>query len=321
MAYFADGLKRQIVMALGLTPLRIASEPGCAVRSDVLCVEPLDDQCHYIVTMFEDGCGEGRPLLVDGRARTAEADARDDWAAASVCPAVEHLDIEHRRNLAARWTEIALAEHASVASFARFVLDLSALAAPPALLVEATAAMQDEIRHAQLAFALAGAYADRPIGPGPISMQGVVAGGDAEAIVRAAVREGCVGETLAAAEAELAAHRATDPAVRAALAGIADDEARHAVLAWRFVDWALRRDPSLAPAVRDELHRAGSAIEAADCPDEQDIVPADIASAHGLLPAAIRQQLRERCLCDTVRPCVAAMLQGAGHEGSTAPRA
>lgn len=430
MAYFVDGLTRRIVAALGLTPLMMASQSGCAVRSlddpdnmsddgaegdddgstsaetgtsgshsgdgpattisgseddgsaddgpppppvqacwpsdawlewelwmprdsggqcacdeecealayaqwdaenccgscwysfgQVLCAEALGDQCHYIVTMFEEGCGEGRPLLVEGRARTADVQDRDDWALAGVCPAVDHLEAEHRRVLAGRWTEIALAEHASVASFARFVLDLSALGAPPTLLAEATAAMQDEIRHAQAAFALASAYAGRPIGPGPISMEGVVIGGDAEAIVRAAVREGCVEETLAAAEAELAARRATEPAVRAALASIAEDEARHAVLAWRFVDWALGRDPSLAAAVRDELRQALDAARVAGPREDLDAPPSDVASAHGVLPPEVRHQLRACCLHDTVRPCAAAMLYGRGREGSAPPLA
>jgi hypothetical protein len=40
-----------------------------------------------------------------------------------------------------------------------------------------------------------------------------------------------------------------DPAVRKALTRIADDEARHAELAFRFVAWALRRDPQLAATV------------------------------------------------------------------------
>ena len=437
MAYFRDGLRRKIVVALGLTPLVLASQPGCAVRSldgpddggdddaddddddgstsadpttgssysgsgdgptvtttttvgsseddgtvppvqtcwlsddwlewelwmplgpggqcvcdeacqalaqaqwdeenccgscwysfgDVLCAEPLGDQCHYIVTMFEEGCGKGRPLLVGDQARTAEPCHRGDWAEVLASPGVEALAVAHRRALAEHWTSVALAEHASVASFARFVLDLSALGAPPSLLAEAATAMQDEIRHAQVAFGLAGAYAEHPIGPGVIPMEGVVAGGDPEAIVRAAVREGCIEETLAAAEAELAARRATDPAVRAALASIAEDEARHAVLAWRFVDWALRRDPSLAAVVRDELRRAcdaahvaGSLADDLEGLPAPEGLPAEVASAHGVLPPAVRHRLRACCLRDTVRPCAAAMLHDRGREGSPAPR-
>jgi len=273
-----------------------------------LCSEPLGDQCHFIVTMLEEGCGKGRPLFVDDEARTAVACSRDDWAETPREPCVDSLSEEHRRALAQYWTDAALAEHASVASFARFMLDLTALGAPPDLLHETTVAMQDEIRHAQAAFGLAGAYADAPVGPGPIAMEGIAVGGDAEAIVRAAVREGCIEETLAAAEAELAAHRATDPAVRAALASIAEDEARHAVLAWRFVDWAVARDRSLARVVREELARAEAAMGSEPVVDRE--LPDDVASAHGVLPADTRHRLRRLCLRSTVRPCAAAMLYG-----------
>jgi hypothetical protein len=275
----------------------------------VLCTEQRYGTCHYIVQMYEDICGEGRPLLVDGHARTATACERSDWAVAGLVPCTHDLTTEQRRVLAERWTAGARAEHASVASFARFALDLAALGAPPELLSDTAAAMQDEIRHAQLAFALASAYAEHPVGPGPLPMHGLTAGGDAEAIVRAAVREGCVEETLCAAEAELAAHRATDPAVRAALAVIADDEARHAVLAWRFVSWAVQRNPSLAVAVRDELSRATAAVEADEAlelPEPDD----DALSSHGMLPASLRLRLRARCLRGTIRPCAAAMLHG-----------
>ncbi len=278
---------------------------------EVLCSELLRGDCHYIVTMVEDGCGKGRPLFIDDRARTAAATERDDWAQPGLDPGVEGMPAPTRRRLADYWIDAALAEHASVASFARFVLDLASMGAPPALLRDANAAIQDEIRHAQAAFALAETYAGSAVGPGPLELQGLVVGTDPEAIVRAAVREGCVEETLAAAEAELAAHRATDPVVRRTLAAIAEDEARHAVLAWRFVDWALTRTPQLAAAIEDELQRATAAIEAAQPEPAPLGLDPEIASAHGMLPPALRQQLRARCMQDTVRTCGAAMVNAA----------
>lgn len=291
---------------------------------EVLCAEELDGLCHYVVSMYEEGCGKGRPLFVDGEARTAEPRIRDDWAE-DVRPRVSGLGDAARRWLAERWARSALAEHASVGSFARFVLDLSAMGAPPELLADATAAMQDEIRHARVAFGLASAYGGAPLGPGSLSMDGVTAGGRVETIVRAAVREGCVEETLAAAEAELAARRASDPAVRAALLAIADDEARHAVLAWRFVDWALSRDGSLLAVVNDEIARASQAAaelesegEADDAdPSDHAVIDPEVASAHGMLPADVRHRLRQRCLSHTVRPCAAAMLRA--HAGEASP--
>lgn len=286
---------------------------------EVLCSEPLADQCHYIITMYEEGCGKGRPLFVADQARTAAPQARGDWAMTGIAPSVERLSAEARRFLADYWTDAALAEHASVASFARFVLDLSAVGASPELLADASTAMHDEIRHARIAFALAGAYGGTAVGPGPISLQGVTTGQDAEAIVRAAVREGCVEETIAAAEADLAARRATDPAVRSALAEIAEDEARHAVLAWRFVDWAVRRDAAMAAVVREELGRALASADAAASVYEAELpIDDDVASAHGVLPPSVRARLRARCLEHTVAPCARAMIEPAGSSTATA---
>jgi hypothetical protein len=100
--------------------------------------------------------------------------------------------------------------------------------------------MADEIEHARLCFALASAYARRPLGPGQLAIDDALAGADdLVAAAVAAVHEGCVDETLAALQAEAARAAATDPAVRRALDRIADDEARHAALAWRFVRWAI----------------------------------------------------------------------------------
>jgi hypothetical protein len=53
------------------------------------------------------------------------------------------------------------------------------------------------------------------------------------------VQEGCVNETVAALDAESRSEATSDPAVRAVLRRISDDEAAHAELAWRFVHWAL----------------------------------------------------------------------------------
>ena len=63
-------------------------------------------------------------------------------------------------------------------------------------------------------------------------------------LVRLAVEswlDGCLGEGRAALEAEEAARRAHDPAARRIQGMIAQDEARHAELAWQVVDWALAR--------------------------------------------------------------------------------
>src|SRR5262249_44385425 len=81
-----------------------------------------------------------------------------------------------------------------------------------------------------------------------------------EEVARLAVeslRDGCLDEGFSAAVAREAHDAATDGAVRAALAVIARDEARHEALAWEIVAWCVER--GAAGAVRraaDELARA-----------------------------------------------------------------
>src|SRR5690606_18379163 len=88
-------------------------------------------------------CAIGRPLLIDGLARTAPAVPRGDWLTDLDLP--RDLPPAARAALAAHWAEVAALEHASVASFAGFTLDLMALGAPPELLAEAQRAALDEI--------------------------------------------------------------------------------------------------------------------------------------------------------------------------------
>ena len=102
--------------------------------------------------------------------RTAPVVTRDDWSLAAR-PDIGGLDPATRVALADAWTTDALAEHASIAAFARFVLHLLAVGAPPGLLRDAQQALADEIDHAARTFGLASAYAGRAVGPGPIDIR------------------------------------------------------------------------------------------------------------------------------------------------------
>jgi hypothetical protein len=62
--------------------------------------------------------------------------------------------------------------------------------------------------------------------------------------------DGCVGETVAAVDAAREAAAEPNPALAAILTKIADDESRHAALAWQIVAWCVRQDGSIL----DELH-------------------------------------------------------------------
>jgi hypothetical protein len=291
-------------------------EPGTILSTTTPATPGL---CCYIV--YTVSCGPtGRPYRVDARPRLAAPERRaatDGWSrsppglAGAEAPLLDGLTAAERAALARAWTAAALSEHASVASFARFSLDLLAVGAPAELVERAHEAALDEIRHARLSFALAAAYAGEALGPGPFP---VTAGDGGHVPVAASLAElaaataidGCVGETVAALVASEQLALATDPAVRAALAQIAADEARHAELAWQTVAWALGVGGA---AVRAALVTAfAEALAGRD--DAGGTAPASEGglAGHGLLDAATLRRIRADALAAVVAPCAGALV-------------
>jgi hypothetical protein len=272
-------------------------------------------QCCYVVT--QEDCLAGRPFVAAGAARRAAA-RRGAFAEATVAPSLEGVSAAARARLAEAWTRDGLYEHASVASFGRFALELLAVGAPADLVADAHASALDEVRHARACLALASAYAGEPVAPGPFPFEGRVEVSSSLADVAArAAHEGCVGETLAAIVAAEQLAAATDPAVRAALAQIAPDEARHAELAWRTVAWALEQGGA-------EVHAAvqsafASAI--AELSRDADVTPVEddrSLRAHGRVDPATERRVRRVALLEVVRPCAERLLaRHAASQGAT----
>jgi hypothetical protein len=197
----------------------------------------------------------GRPFRHAGRAVTARPRAGGGWTDETRPAGARD---EEWANRSRSWGRDGLAEHASVASFARLVLDLLAVGAPAELVAAASRAQAEEIEHARLCFSLASAYAGRPVGPGPLPEAAL---GDRRPLDRAlrlrqlaveSLRDGCWGEQRSADELAARAAVETDPAVRAVLERLAADEQRHADLGWRIVEHCLAEDPSVRPAILEE---------------------------------------------------------------------
>lgn len=270
-----------------------------------------DGQCCYDADATS--ICEGRPYLIDEVARTApfvRTGGHGGWGAAEVkAPRVNGLDPELRVMLAAEWTRDALFEHASVASFGRFALELLAAGAPADLVAGAHEAALDEVRHARLCFALASAYAGEPITPGIFPFEGqveVVA--DLASIAARAAKEGCIGETIAASIAAEQLASAEDPAVRSVLAVIAEDEARHAELAWRTVVWAVRVGGApVREAVEEVFAGLGRGDSQATTSDEGARL-----SAHGRLSGKALREAAARAIDDVVRPAARLLLSSSG---------
>ena len=223
-------------------------------------------------------------------ARTIE---RTDWVATVGAFALTDIEPEARAALADHWTQEAAFEHASIASFAQLTLDLLSVGAPPDLLEATQRATLDEIEHARITFALATAYGGRPVGPAALSaLPG--ASRTLATIARTTFIDACVGESVASAALAESSGRATDPVLRDLLAKMAEDEERHAELAWRIVAWALRSgDPEVARALTEA----------------QDEVIAELVSlTHDVVAGDPGDELRATVLREVVLPCTVALL-------------
>jgi hypothetical protein len=238
-------------------------------------------------------CGiPGRPFLIDGCAVVAKVTERSDWLDASVRRDVESLPASVKLLLASHYTQAAQLEHASIAAFARFALQLLELAAPAELVHAAQQAMAEELAHTTACFALASRFAERPLGPSALRVTGCLERTQLEQVLRLAVREGCFGETVAAVQAGEALAHASDIGVRQVLETIQRDETRHAELAFRFVRWALTQDASLRAVVLEELEQARrpDAMPAPQALSDEDV----LCAAYGLLPGAHLVELERR---------------------------
>lgn len=288
------------------------------------CITSVDSEgikeegaCCYDVTKEDSGCGfletcavEGRPFLVESCVVTAAprpARRAADWSAAGVSPRVEELSPSQRRAIADSYTQSALFEHASVASFSRFSLELLAVGAPADLVADAHRAALDEVEHTKLCFALASAYGGAAVEPSSFPLgRAISIATELAQVAASAVREGCIGETLAAIQAGEELASASDPAVRAALSQIAEDEARHAELAWRTVIWALEIGG-------DDVHAAVAAAfaevrPAAPVAPSAPDADAAMLAAHGRLDEASVRAVHRLALMEVVLPCAREIL-------------
>jgi len=167
---------------------------------------------------------------------------------------VTDLDQNNRMAVGSAWSTQGLGEHASVASFSKFSLQLMSVGAPPHLLMGAHQAAIDEIHHAQLCFSLSALYSNQTETPGNFPVEDTMKTSLLGMAVDTFV-EGCVHETLSALEASIKLAHCTQPTVRATLSTIVRDEATHAALAWGTLRWAVSQDPTIKVELLSLLHQ------------------------------------------------------------------
>lgn len=242
----------------------------------------------------------GRPLLDGDTLVLAELRLGSSWS----CPAEQVaatperpdqlLDAELRSRVGELWVEDARMEHASIVAFARTALELQALAAPADLLGDVAQAGIDEVEHARMCFGLAARFSGTAREPGTLVPPPVR---EAD-IVRLALDtfvEGCVGETIATLIATRAQRSCVDASVMLVLEQIADDESRHAALAWRTITWLLdgagERRSELEQALAEQATGMFEAAQVSELP-ARDPAARELAALGRLDPRA--EQLARR---------------------------
>jgi hypothetical protein len=195
-----------------------------------------------------------------------------------------------------RWlATCAQLEAASIDAFDILAAELSAHHGPPPLIEAARAAATDERRHAEVMSRLAARHG---AAAAPVRIaRGAIR--DIESIARENAVEGCARETYGALLAWRQAQASTDPEIRAAMAGLAGDEARHAALAWTVDAWIAERLTGPARRrVREARHEAyqrllaetqetmasSALVRAAGLPD-QDEAARMVTALHSALPS------------------------------------
>lgn len=278
---------------------RAADDAGPWVAKDHACCYSMD--MGFLGRLY-------RPVR-DERPRVAAAVATDEWGAEAGDSGTSELSPELREVLATRRAADAALEHASVASFAQVSLQLLALGAPPDLLRGAHQAALDEIEHARLMYGLASAYRGSARGPGPLDVsapQGLDVVSDRSAALAAfavaTLEDACIAETAGAVIARRCAEAAQSAALRRTLARIADDEQRHAELAWQMLGWAVREGgDAVAAAVRERLAQLDNTDSSAEIPHAD---PSESAlERHGLLSRAEEQRILRATWHEVVVPC------------------
>jgi hypothetical protein len=152
-----------------------------------------------------------------------------------------------RNRVGAHFAEAARLESASVTAFRILRRELRDHRAPAELLRAAERGAIDEIAHTRTISALAARYGAHAVRP---RMSAVPATRTLEEIALENAIEGCVRETYSVLVGRWQAVHAADPVIRLAMDRIAEDETRHAELAWAVAAWV---EPRLSRAARARM--------------------------------------------------------------------
>ena len=225
---------------------------------------------------------EGRPF-VDANGKGIQAvsmltescagEMKVEWSGKVMLDtSVDNATNHNQVMLGNEWTQRALGEHASIASFSAFSIALMTNAAPSMLVEDALLAGIDEIRHARTSFDIASKLLGKNVEPSSLPESTHAFDQDLVALALALAREGCVDETLSAFAAAVevdsiermlvggtvsSKYSGVDSNMLRWIAGelktIALDESNHSALAWRTLKWICGVDSSVCGIIQKEV--------------------------------------------------------------------
>jgi len=195
-----------------------------------------------------EGIVLGRPFLNQTNsysiAKTLEKPNSRDWSSIPL-QLESKCSVESKAWLSQQWEKDGFAEHASIGSFSRHLLELLAVGAPSQLISGVQRAIGEEIIHAQLCFSLASFYRGSPVEPGKFPVDSnVTVRTDITSLAVGTAIEGCYEETISAIcayvtyQSYIKLEKNHDPSLTETLKCFAIDEISHAALAWRTLIWA-----------------------------------------------------------------------------------
>ena len=214
--------------------VQLFTHPGCDGRRRHLIYVDTEGQMEHLGSVTEH---EPDPHCVVGR-RPAGLIARG-------CK---------RHSVADHFARSAELEAASVHAFESLERELVAHGAPRSFALRSRRAARDEVRHVRCVARLARSLGGKPRKPCVVPLEAVRS---LETIALENAIEGCVRETYGALVAQHQAARARSSVVRRLYARIAEDETRHAALAWDIARWAdTRASAAERRRIRAALHDA-----------------------------------------------------------------
>jgi hypothetical protein len=157
-------------------------------------------------------------------------------------------------------------EHASVASFARFAIDLMTIEAPLEMIERAQKCSLEEIEHAKICALVVGKIMAAKEGEnerfavklGKFPKHHVEFDGDLARLCKAVAFEGCINESIAAAHLLYASQLCSNESLKALLKYVAEQEWGHAVFAFDCFYWMMEQLPledriSIQSKIENEL--------------------------------------------------------------------